>query len=114
MPRVAISYQFISFDRVKSTLQKRRAKNNPVQPNDLLEIDLEGDFGKTLEYLKFVQYDNKSADNRIIIFGCDRSMDILRRAKIIHIDGTFKACPKNMLQVFTIHAYVYDTFFPCA
>ena len=41
-------------------------------------------------------------------------MDILRRAKIIHIDGTFKACPKNMLQVYAIHANVYDTFFPCA
>ena len=35
-------------------------------------------------------------------------MDILRRAKIIHVEGTFKACTKNMIQVFTIHAYVYD------
>ena len=45
VPRVSKANQFISFDRVKAIHQKRRVKNNPVQPTDLLEIDLEGDFG---------------------------------------------------------------------
>ena len=54
VPRFSKANKFISLDTVKSTLQNPRAKNNPVQPTDLLDIDLEGDFGKTFEYLKFV------------------------------------------------------------
>ncbi len=58
VPRASVANQFKSFAKIKSTLQKRRAKEVPAQLLDLQDIDLEGDFGLTLEYLKFVQYDS--------------------------------------------------------
>ena len=67
-----------------------------------------------LEYLKFLQYDNKSPNLRQIIFACDETIKLLASSKTWHIDGTFKACPKGLVLVFTVHAFIYDQFFPCA
>ena len=50
----------------------------------------------------------------MIILGWDEAIKLLAKVKTWHIDGTFKSCPKGLMQIFTIHAHVYDQFFPCA
>ena len=114
VPRSIVASKFKPYQVQKTTLQKRKSKTLPAQPPNIQNIDIAGDFGLTLEYLKFLQYDNKSENQRVIILACDEAIKLLAKAKTWHIDGTFKSCPKGLMQIFTIHAHIYDQFFPCA
>lgn len=79
---------------------------------------ISGDFSITNNNFQFLQYDNKSKEQRIIIFMDDESLRILSKSENWFMDGTFKTSPKQLLQVFTIHASIkylneYTTV-PCA
>jgi len=60
----------------------------------------------------FLFYDNKNSENRIIIFSLQTCVDVLKRTKIIYMDGTFSTCPSEFYQVYILHASVDNIIIP--
>ena len=48
----------------------------------------------------------ESQDERHLIFATPHQLDLLKRAKSWHIDGTFKVVKAPFVQLFTIHGLV--------
>ena len=91
---------------------------------------------KTNDGLPFLQYDNGSTDNRILIFFSERSLRLLASSSIWFGDGTFKAgkyiflikvtgqlflklnslqlAPPGFQQLYTIHGFKDGQAFPFA
>lgn len=90
-----------------------RRKRNEIQaspnaPQDLLTLEIPDSFkvyspsaGMTEPFLLD---DSGPGVNRILIFGRNRSLDILYNSKIWYCDGTFKIAPSIFSQVFVILA----------
>lgn len=67
---------------------------------DSLKVALNGD--------KFLQWDTGFYDlNRMIIFYTNESVKYLRESDVWLLDGTFKSCPTDFYQLYTIHSYVF-------
>ena len=47
-------------------------------------------------------------DARHLIFATDEQIDLLRTAHIIWMDGTFKLVKDPIMQLFTVHVFIYD------
>lgn len=54
----------------------------------------------------FVIADNQNPDNRIIIFGTRVGLELLYRARLVLMDGTFTSCPLGFSQLYTIHTSI--------
>ena len=52
-------------------------------------------------------------DNRILVFGTERSLELLGLYRHWFCDGTFKIVPELFYQLFTIHLLVNDKTVPC-
>ena len=53
---------------------------------------------------KFLQYDSGPGEDRVIIFATQEALDVLKGARNVFSDGTFKTCPNLFTQIYTIHA----------
>ena len=74
-------------------------------------IQLEGKWTETLNHEQFLLADDGDADQHIIIFATDQILHRLT-ASTIYMDGTFKACPKLLYQLFSIHIFIEGVQFP--
>ncbi|RNA13080.1 Ragulator complex LAMTOR3 [Brachionus plicatilis] len=93
-----------------SGLQKSRTKLMPTIPKDFSSLVINGEHAITTSGEEFLRFDNQSSSNRIIIFVDDYSFKILSESEEWFMDGTFKSAPKQMMQLFTIHALVKNIF----
>lgn len=117
MPRELVASKFKKFEKLEPTLYRIRSSFIPQQPTELSTLELTNEFATIFNgevTHQFLQYDNKNNNNRILIFACPESIKALAQSNIWHIDGTFKTSPINFMQVYTIHAFLYDQFFPSA
>lgn len=95
--------EFPSYKNVKSNLYKKRnmavgvKKTRYAIATDVEVPDI---------FQKFLLFDYKYRNNRIIAFASDMSRDIISREKHFFGDGTFKTCPRPFLQLYTLHADV--------
>jgi hypothetical protein len=48
---------------------------------------------------KFLQYDSGPAEERILVFGANQQLGLLRRCDAWYADGTYKVCPELFAQV---------------
>ena len=62
---------------------------------------------------RFLLHDEPDSDNRIVIFGTLRGLEVLKRYTDWAIDGTFKSCPRQFFQSFSLHAIVERKTVPC-
>ena len=111
---IIVAARFKRFNKLKSTLSKRRAKILPKQPNDLADLDLTDLFKDITHHNLNLLHDNKSQTSRSIILGSQDSIKTLAESTTWHIDGTFKCSPIGFIQLYTVHAFIYDQYFPCA
>lgn len=51
-------------------------------------------------------------ENSIVGFSTEQNIKVLCDVKKIYVDGTFKSCPKNFTQLFTIHGLKNDVYLP--
>src|ERR1700733_10820693 len=96
---------------IRSTKQTTRAVH-PL-PRDR-SFDNPGDY-QTLENGEiFLLHDSGNVDpNRILIFGTDRTMNLLQQSPHWFMDGTFKSVPELFFQLYTIHSLASGDAIPC-
>jgi len=51
-------------------------------------------------------------ENSIVGFSTEQNIKALCDVNKIYVDGTFKSCPKNFTQLFTIHGLKNDVYLP--
>ena len=100
-----------TFNEQRSCLDKRRAKKLPKTPANLIDLEFETEYKTTADKKLFLQYDNKSLTNRIIIFYSEVSEDASCESTEWYSDGTFKSCPLKFLQLYTIHGIINEQSF---
>ena len=66
---IIVAARFKRFNKIHSTLTKRRAKTLPKQPNDLADLDFTELFKDITPHKLNLLHDNKSQSNRSIILG---------------------------------------------
>jgi hypothetical protein len=64
----------------------------------------------TAENENFVLVNDRQ--NNIILFSCDKNINLLIKLKTIYVDGTFQYCAKHFLQMFTVHGLINDYYIP--
>ncbi|CAF0884641.1 unnamed protein product, partial [Brachionus calyciflorus] len=100
-----------SYSNIKSTLQKRKKKTLPPLPRALKDLNLDGEFIKTVKDEKFLIY--KSRDNKILVFSSPNQLKALAEADHWYADGTFRSSTNFHYQLYIIHAYVNHHMLAC-
>ncbi|KAG0427305.1 hypothetical protein DMUE_5912, partial [Dictyocoela muelleri] len=90
--------------------RRNRITNELKNENDLEILEI---FKNTFNNETFLQYDNKSLKNRIIIFYTDDILNILKKSQIICMDATFFTAPKNFTQLLILHGQYFKKIIPC-
>lgn len=86
-------------------INRERQKIRPIEPTY-------EDFELTIEFIEAhypnmqVSLHEDTTGAKIIFVKSTRSTQILNRAKHLFSDGTFKECPKQFKQIFSIHAFI--------
>ena len=100
------SVKLPKMNSLKRTIQRKRSITNsiPVQPQSLEELQIPIEFQRTAKNDVFLLYDSGPELRRILIFGTQRNVEMLKLAHIWLADGTFKTAPILFEQVYVIHA----------
>ncbi|GBM73699.1 hypothetical protein AVEN_177747-1 [Araneus ventricosus] len=87
---------------IKSSLHKtrRRVQGISSEASTAADIVLSSELLKLSDNSTFLLADT----NRIIVFVTQKCKDILQKSKKFYSDGTFKSCPKQFLQIYSLHA----------
>ncbi|CAF0798938.1 unnamed protein product [Brachionus calyciflorus] len=109
IPDRAVAALFPRFSTVNNTLYKIKATKRPPIPSDFSKLTITGDYLITTKKQPFLRYDNRSSTSIIIIFVDNECLKYLADAKEWFIDRTFKASPDQFLQLYTLHAHIYNT-----
>lgn len=98
--------------RVRQNIHASRSSKLPKLPKTLTELHEALDNYDVItnrgENFKFIN----DCETNIVIFTCSHNLEILRKMKIVFVDGTFKSCPKLFYQLFTIHGVKDNNYFP--
>lgn len=106
-----------TIQQMTRTINRIRQKDNIIpNPRDLSEIKLDNIL--TEKGKPFLLYDNKSADERLLIFATESNLQMLKNSDGIFADGTFKVAPPLFHQLYTVHgmfdfSYFYIYTFSC-
>jgi hypothetical protein len=104
-----------SYEASRKTIQRIRNKEYKKSSifNSIAEVRIEGQYAKTDRNEEFLLYDSGSNNkNRILIFGTQNNLDLLKEFTHWSVDGTFKACPEVFYQLFVIHALIDSKALP--
>lgn len=92
--------------------RQRELKFPPI-PSSRTGYDIPDQFKQLDNGAQFLQYDSGREDeSRILIFATNDGLNDLKRYKNWSVDGTFKACPVNFYQLFTILVKIGNHSFP--
>ena len=108
---------------LKSAFSRAQLTLLPVLPENALDINIPFEYSTILvdnnaERVNFLMfnYSYPSAiggpnDSTVLVFGTDT----LFRQLTVYMDGTFRICPPQFYQVFTIHIFPHDSrrLIPC-
>ncbi|CAF3612426.1 unnamed protein product [Rotaria sp. Silwood1] len=87
---------------------KARQKVVPLLPNCCL-FDIPDDYTKTIDGNRFLLTDEVlERRERLLMFSNDHQLDLLFQSRIVYMDGTFAKSPPHFLQVYIIHAIIFD------
>ena len=98
----------------QSIARKRKAVNLPhPNPQSLEEIDVPLELRVTANGENFLLYDSGNQDlQRILIFGTDRNIAILRLCEVWLADASFKVAPALFYQIWVIHGLYRNRVVP--
>lgn len=72
------------------------------------------EFTFTCNKQKFIIFDSGNGDpNRIIMFGIEENLQLLKSNLNWYVDGTFDVAPELFYQLFTLHVFVKGKNLPC-
>ena len=93
---------------------RRKAGGRPARPHSAAELDIPEAPQTTYGGANFVLWDSGMGDdNRMVLFGTDVSLSWLEAYPRLLADGCFDVSPAVCLQVYTAHAMVGGSAFPC-
>ena len=84
----------------------------PPIPQSIEDISILGDWAKTWGGEQFVL--NQDNDWGNLLFATDENLRKLSKCATIHVDGTFKTCPRPFSQFVTIHGMYHGRVLPFA
>lgn len=112
----AVAVNLPKMDNMRRTIRRyREGQGLPNDPQSRATIPvIPNDLQLTSDGNRFLLYDSGVGDiNRIIIFGTDQCLDLLRQSDHWFGDGTFSVSPLIFFQVYTIHAVHHGRVIPC-
>lgn len=72
-------------------------------------FDIPDDYKKTADGKRFLLVDETLIRReRLLIFASDQQLDLLFQSKVIYMDGTFSKTPPHFMQVYILHAIMFD------
>lgn len=84
------------------TIRRVRVNNDiPAAPTTLIDLIIPENM-KNIGDVPFLLYDSGPSANRILIFSTQRNLELLRRAKVLAMDGTFDIVPPLFSQLYTL------------
>ena len=87
---------------IKNSLYLSCASHLPRIPHSRVEVQLEGEWRRTIDGRDFILA-NDDEDNRLIIFDTVHNLRLLYQSNTIYMDGTFKTAPEMFPQMYSIH-----------
>jgi len=98
---------------LKRTVQRVRQSHlgAPINPQNF-NFEIPDQFTKTTNGEQFLQFDNKSETNRILLFCTKRNLELMVNCDNWFCDGTFSCAPQIFQQLYTIHAVYYSNVIP--
>lgn len=86
-------------------IRRNRQKDSGCrkEPKSLAELVLIDEDLVTLKGDKFMLYDNKDPNNRLIIFTTNANLTMLVHCPLWGMDGTFDVTPSLFNQLYTVH-----------
>ncbi|CAF3821104.1 unnamed protein product, partial [Rotaria sp. Silwood1] len=95
------------------SVAKARQKVIPLLPQSCV-FDIPSDYITTIDGKRFLLADELLARREcLLMFSSDRQLDLLFRSPIVYMDETFAKSPPHFMQVYVIHAILYDICLPC-
>ncbi|CAF3357487.1 unnamed protein product [Rotaria socialis] len=95
------------------SVAKARQKVVPLLPN-CCSFDIPDDYKHAIDGNRFLLADELLARReRLLIFASDHQLDLLFQSPVIYMDGTFSKSPPHFMQVYIIHAVLFDICVPC-
>jgi hypothetical protein len=87
---------------------------NKIDENFIVNFsDIPDNLKQTLSGKRFFLYDSGIEDEeRILIFSSDFQIEYLNKSETWLIDGTFKSCPREFNQLFTVNFCLFGKVFP--
>ena len=105
-------------NQLKWILQKIRENKFPsddIFTKDISKITITFDININMtnlplcyKYINTINPDKKNKQDKYIIFTTNFQMNLLSKCTQIHIDGTFKSCPRGYYQILNIAGYYPD------
>ena len=100
-----------TYNTVRSSIQRTRAKIRPPLPETAARSSLEAPWTKTKDGRPFLLFNDGVAD-RIIGFSTDEAMEIICQSSALFMDGTFRVVPTMFLQLYSVHASYKGVMMP--
>ncbi|XP_068228079.1 uncharacterized protein [Palaemon carinicauda] len=121
--KIDINYavEMPSTSAIRQAIHRIRKKAFPVEANSATDLVIPNKLKVThTGERNFLLYDTKTesetlnaefeeeeAQERILAFGSENNLRRLAKSDIWFLDGTFKTCPKQFYQIYTIH-YIFQ------
>jgi hypothetical protein len=87
---------------------KARRKKVPLLPHSCL-FDIPDDYKTTIDGKRFLLADESIVRReRILIYSSDHQLNMLFSSPIVYMDGTFSKSPAHFMQIYIIHAILFD------
>ena len=104
------------FNTTKHRLYKlKRLQHSPDGHHtpDSVRMVIPDDLRKLANGEDFLLADKTISDGRVLIFGTTTMLQkVCSKESVLYADGTFKACPRDFAQLFTIHVEVSNYVVP--
>jgi len=96
----------------RSSLSRHKRDLFPSIPRRVSDVIINRIWMETWNGKKFLLHQNNAWG--YVVFMTEANVKLLGRCETIHIDGTFKTCPKPYHQVLTIHGMYVNQVLPLA
>lgn len=90
-----------SMSQMGRTVNRARNVTHTITSTNKLQLNETNT--KTQRGENFLLYDNEDDDDRLLIFGTQQNLRVLKESTAFHCDGTFDVTPPGFLQVYTVH-----------
>ena len=102
-----------TFQHIEKSLFNKRREQTPALPKTTNDIVLLEKYKTTSHDIRFLPFDTNDVD-RILCFASDYQIDILKKSRCWHIDGTFKSSTIGYVQTLNVHAWYENEMYHCA